>query len=242
MFNFDSDVLDEEYWSFEDESQVTGESPLISFAKKPGYDKDGNYGFVLSDKALDYATSVSAYVYEIWNDGETIELGETCDVDGDWDTGEFHDSFDGEWFSLPDGQNLAIYIAEWADDYIVYTSPILLNGEVTNLRIKQSYDGGIVVEGAWDGIEDSGMAAREIRQIANGDEIVPLYFSYDNDTDDPDVEGERYKVDGDFTVSYDLLQGSEYEYCFIIDDAYGDYYMADPAQFTIDDDGQIEYR
>jgi hypothetical protein len=242
LFSFDSDVLDEELWSFENESQATGESPLISFASKPGYDKDGNYGFTLSDKALDYAISVSAYVYEVWNDGFTIELGETCDVYGDWDTGKFYDSFDGEWFSLPDGQNLAIYVAEWTDDYIVYTSPILLNGEVTNLRIKQSLNGGdIVVEGAWDGIDENGMAAREIRQIASGDTIVPLYFSYDNETDDPDVEGEVYRVDGDFAVSYGLLQGSEYEYCFIIDDAYGDYYMTDCARFTIDDDGQIEY-
>lgn len=243
LFGFDSDVLDEEYWSFADESQETGESPLISFAEKPGFDRDGYYGFVLSDDALDCATSVSAYVYEIWDDGETIELGETCDVYGDWDTGEFYDQFDGEWFSLPDGQNLAIYVAEQTDDYVVYASPILLNGEVTNLRIKQSFgSGGIVVEGAWDGIDDNGMAAREIRQIVKGDKIVPLYFSYDNETDDPDVEGETYKVDGDFEVNYDLLQGSEYEYSFIIDDAYGDYYMTEPARFTIDEDGEIEYR
>ena len=38
---------------------------------------------MLSDKARDYATSVSAYVFEIWDD-EVIELGETCDVYGDY--------------------------------------------------------------------------------------------------------------------------------------------------------------
>ena len=56
---------------------------LCGFSQKPDYDKDGSYGFVLSDKARDYATSVSAYVFEIWDD-EVIELGETCDVYGDY--------------------------------------------------------------------------------------------------------------------------------------------------------------
>lgn len=240
LFGFDSGVLDEEYWSFENESQETGQSPLISFSQKPNYDKDGSYGFVLSDKARDYAVSVSAYVFEIWDD-EAIELGETCDVYGDWETGAFHDDFDGSWISLPDGQNLATYVAEWTDDYVVYTSPILLNGEVTNLRMKQYFDSwDIVVEGAWDGIDENGMAARDIREIVKGDKIVPLYFSYDNDTDDPDVEGEKYKVDGDFAVGYDQLQGYEYEYSFIIEDVYGDYFISDPARFSIED-GEILY-
>lgn len=240
LFGFDFDVLDEEYWSFENESQETGQSPLISFSQKPDYDKDGSYNFVLSDKAREYAVSVSAYVFEVWGD-EAIELGETCDVYGDWETGAFHDDFDGSWISLPDGQNLATYVAEWTDDYIVYTSPIRLNGEVTSLRMKQSFDSwDIVVEGAWDGIDENGMAARDIRKIVKGDKIVPLYFSYDNDTDDPDVEGESYKVKDDFKVGYDQLQGNEYEYSFIIEDVYGDYYMTDPARFSIED-GDIMY-
>lgn len=241
-FSYDSDSLNEEYWSYENESEPTGESPLITFDKKPGFDSDGYYGFVLSKESLDYATSVSAYVYERWDDGQTIELGETCEVDGDWSKGSFYDAFDGSWLSLPDGQNLATYVAETTDDYIVYASPISLNGKDTNLRIRQYFNGGdIVVEGAWDGIDASGMASRNIETIETGDVIVPLYFSESNKGDNPDISGDDYKVDAKFAVTPELLQGHKYEYCFIIDDVYGDYYMTDAAVFEVSDDGEVTY-
>ena len=41
-------------------------------------------------------------------------------------------------------------------------------------------------------------------------------------------------------MGYDQLQGNEYEYSFIIEDVYGDYYMTDPARFSIED-GDIMY-
>ena len=242
-FGYDSDTLDEDYWSYENESSATGESPLISFAKKPGYNADGYYGFALSDESLDYAAAVSAYVYEIWDDGKTVELGETCDVYEDWESGEFYDDFDGRWLSLPDGQNLATYLAERTDDYVVYSSPVRLNGEETNLRIRQYLDDGeTVVEGAWDGIDENGMASRNIESIHKGDVIVPQYYSADNDGDDTDVDGEEYKVKGKFSVNLELLQGYEYEYSFIIDDVYGDYCMTDPAVFEVDDEGNVSYK
>ena len=241
-FNFDSDSLNEEHWNYENESQETGKSPLITFDKKPGFDKDGYYGFVLSKKALDYATSVSAYVYERWDDGRSVELGETIDVDGDWDTGSFYDAFNGMWLSLPDGQNLATYVAETTDDYVIYACPISLNGDYTNLRIRQYYDGGkAVVEGVWDGIDSNGMAARSIGTIEKGDVIIPLYFSEDNEKDDPDIMGDEYKVGGSLDVTPMQLQGNKYEYCFIIDDVYGDYYMTDAANFEVDDNGEVSY-
>ena len=42
-------------------------------------------------------------------------------------------------------------------------------------------------------------------------------------------------------MNYEPLQSEQYEYCFIIDDVYGDYLMTEPALFTVDDDGSIQY-
>ena len=242
-YGYDSDSLNEEYWSYENESQQTGQSPLIEFAEKPGYDEEGYYGFVLTKKSLEYATAVSAYVYEIWDDGQVVELGETCDVNEDWETGSFSDNFDGCWLSLPDGQNLATYVAERTDDGVVYTSPILLNGEETNLRIRVDFEHRkAAVEGAWDGIDANGMSSRTVRIIQDGDIIVPQYYSAENDSDNTDLDGEEYQVEGELVVSFEPLQGYEYEYSFIIDDVYGDYLMTEPAVFEVDDEGNISYK
>lgn len=170
-----------------------------------------------------------------------IEIGETYDLEADWDEGYFADAFDGYWLSLPDGQNLATYIVDTTDDYIIYSSPILLNDEETNLRIRQTYDGAITVEGAWDGIGNNGISSRDIVKIGTGDTIVPMYYSYDWDDEEDVYYGEEYDVEGKLRVDYSLLLEGEYLYSFCIDDVYGDYYMTDPVAFYVDADGEVMF-
>ena len=180
--------------------------------------------------------------YDEDEDGEGyIEIGETYDLEADWDEGYFADAFDGYWLSLPDGQNLATYIVDTTDDYIIYSSPILLNDEETNLRIRQTYDGAITVEGAWDGIGNNGISSRNIVKIGTGDTIVPMYYSYDWDDEEDVYYGEEYDVEGKLRVDYSLLLEGEYLYSFCIDDIYGDYYMTDPVAFYVDADGEVMF-
>ena len=180
--------------------------------------------------------------YDEDEDGEGyIEIGETYDLEADWDEGYFADAFDGYWLSLPDGQNLATYIVDTTDDYIIYSSPILLNDEETNLRIRQTYDGAITVEGAWDGIGNNGISSRNIVKIGTGDTIVPMYYSYDWDGEEDVYYGEEYDVEGKLRVDYSLLLEGEYLYSFCIDDVYGDYYMTDPVAFYVDADGEVMF-
>ena len=180
--------------------------------------------------------------YDEDEDGEGyIEIGETYDLEADWDEGYFADAFDGYWLSLPDGQNLATYIVDTTDDYIIYSSPILLNDEETNLRIRQTYDGAITVEGAWDGIGNNGISSRNIVKIGTGDTIIPVYYSYDWDDEEDVYYGEEYDVEGKLRVDYSLLLEGEYLYSFCIDDIYGDYYMTDPVAFYVDADGEVMF-
>lgn len=227
----------DDYWDYLDEYEQTGESSYITFAEEPQLDENGTFWFELDEDGYYNAADVYAMIYELSPDGEDIiELGETYDINSDWETGTFYDNFDGYWISLPDGQNLATYIVEDADDYTIYTSPILLNGEETNLRLKLDYtQGQIIIEGAWDGIDENGAAAREIVKLKEGDVIVPLYYAYSIEGDDEFYySGQEYTVDGDPEIYYDVMEDGEYYYSFCIDDIYGDYYLTDVVTFFIE--------
>ena len=206
-------------------------------------DDDGSFWFEFDDEGYNAAADVYGIVYQLSYDGEDIiELGETYDLNGGWSTGRFADDFDGWWISLPDGQNIATYIVEDTDDYTIYTSPILLNGEETNLRIKLDYSAGeIVIEGAWDGVNEYGALSRDIVKLQSGDVITPLYYAYSLETDDEFFYyGAEYTFTGTPEVTYDVREDGDYFFAFCIDDIYGDYYMSDFAAFTIED-GEVYY-
>lgn len=230
----DCESYDDSYFDNESYGE-SGESSLITFAEEPGFDDEGYYGFVLDENGLNYTADVSAMILMDLGDGTLLELGETYDVYTDWDNGYFSDNFDGKWLSLPDGSLLSMYIVEAGDDSTVYTSPIELNGKRTNLRIVQSGD-SIKIEGAWDGIDENGMAAREITKLKAGDKIAPIYYILADDSDSTYTADAYEWADGD-NVIYAQLPNADYYYAFSIDDVYGDYYLTDPVIFTVDDDG-----
>ena len=231
------------HWEYADNIKETGESKLVRFASEPAIDDEGIYGFSLTSKSLENVAAVYATVYQVSDDGKDyIELGETFDVDADWDKGTFRDYFDGYWMSLPDGQNLATYVVDYDEDFIVYTSPILLNGKETNLRIRQDAEGNVTIEGAWDGIGENGAAARSVVKLKDGDVIIPRYYSLDAETEEEgEWQGSEYKIEGTPEIVYGLLAEADFLYAFIIDDIYYDYYMTDFVAFNVDENGQTSF-
>ena len=234
----------EDHWEYVDNHSDT--STQITFASAPQVDDQGTFWFQFDQHGIENASVVSGIVYELSEDGkDLITLGETYDVWGDWDTGEFSDGFDGGWLSLPDGQNLNLAVDSATDEYIIYTSPITLNGQECYLRIRQNIeDGSTNVEGAWSGVTTNGAVDRGMTQIKRGDVIVPLYkgVSTSGDYTTSDYEGNPYTVDSaHLGVDYSYLPDGTYLYCFSITDAFGDVYVTDGAKFEIDEDGQIYF-
>ena len=239
---FDYSGEDDSYWTYLDDYEYA-ESTLITFDEEPQLDEDGIYHFVLSDEGWEYAADVYAVVFQMSADEEDyIELGETWDIDADWETGYFGDNFDGCWLSLPNGQDLATYIVDITADYVVYSSPVYLNGERTNLRMRQTWDGTVTVEGAWAGIDENGSSSREIIKLQDGDEIVPFYYSYSVETgEEGSYTGLTFIVDGELVIGYDTLEEGDYYYAFCIDDIYGNDYTTDFVTFYVDEDGEIYF-
>lgn len=183
-----------------------------------------------------------ALAYQEMKDGSFIELGEIWDVNLDPDSGYVSDNFDGRWLSLPDGQNLATYIVEVTDDYIVYTSPVLLGEEETYLRMRQYFDDSSVeVEGAWDGIDETGASSKNVIKLQKGDVITPTWYSISEEGEDLDeYVGEPFTLTGKkLDVDYDLLYEGDYAYAFCITDIYGDDFITDMASFSVDEAGEV---
>lgn len=227
----------DEYWDDYGDCEPTGESPLIVFQDEPQLLEDGTFAFSLTDESLEYTAGVQANVLVISDDGEDlIELGVSVDIIADWENGVYMDNFDGYWFSLPDGQNLAVYVVDECEGYDVYASPVLLNGEETNLRLTHDYiNGTVTIDGAWDGIDENGMASRNLYKLQPGDTITPLYYAEAIDSDDAyDYYGGEYVFDGEAEICFALLSDGEYLYCFTVDDIYGDYFITDVVNFTVD--------
>ena len=229
----------DDYWDYVDEYETGATSSLITFESEPAINDDGYYSFTLDDDGLTYAADVYGMVFMDMGDDTVVSIGESWDIVYDWDTGVFEDGFDGFWLALPDGQILNTVIVGGGYDYIVYSTPILLNGEETNLRMIQYEDGYVEVEGTWDGIAESGASDRGIVALEYGDVIAPVYTIYDLDSDDYlDYYGYGYEVDDDFYVSYSLLPEGDYFYAFVIDDVFGNSYMTDFVELYSDGEGE----
>ncbi len=233
--NCQCEDISEDY--FEDDDEEDDEdSKLITFEQAPVVSEEGSYWFQLDASGLEYASSVEAFVYMDVGAENVVELGETFDIQSDWENGLFVDNFDGSWLALPDGQLLATYVVDASEDSIVYTSPIYLNGKRTNLRIVQDSE-GVYIEGAWDGIDENGIAAREIKKISAGDTIAPMYYL----DDDSEYTASEYEWEEDDSIIYSSLPEASYYYCFLVEDVYGDYFISDFVIFNIDGEGNISF-
>lgn len=237
----------EEHWEYVDDH--TDSSQVITFAEEPHVDGEtGVYSFTFDEHGLSNAAVVSALVYEVSEDQKNLlALGETYDIYGDWETGEFSDGFNGQWLSLPDGQNLCTYVVSYeSDDYVIYTSPINLNGKDTFLRMRQSLaDGSVQVEGVWDGIGQNGAANRtELKSLKRGDVIIPRYdaFSTDTGTESTAYEGISYKLTSNtLKINYSALPDGSYLYDFCIEDVFGDHMVTPAITLEIDTNGDMYF-
>lgn len=250
------------YWDNQQDGNLNFDQnhSALAYEIEPYLDGDGYYTFKLTEGSLDVLESVYCNVmmsyYDDWDGREyMLDLGTDDYVDMDRSTGQCRDSFDGGWFALPDGQPLCVYLIGSEDidgkTYCnIYTSPIYLNGEYTNLKIRQTYRfNGEYYEtistdilGAWEGIDENGSAAREVYKLRYGDRIEPCYYAYDPFTFEyiTDYCGDEYIYSGSGEIGIYYLYDGDYYYAFEIGDYFGNTLYTDFVMFGIED-GELFY-
>ncbi len=138
----------------------------------------GNAVLTLGPDADSLLTYVGFSLYYMNNEEDTkLLLGLDNDLIADWENGVFTDNFRGVWGSI-DGILVYMELTFDGDDYNLYSVPVMLNGEEYSLQVVYDFEQEEwSILGARQGIDETGMAGKELRRLKTGDEIIPIWYS-----------------------------------------------------------------
>ena len=219
------------------EITITQDTELEDF---PLYvDEDGNSVLEIGSEA---AATLQAVYYQLCyvseEDDIILLLGRDNDIYMDWDEGIFRDNFRGVWGAI-DGCLCYMEIVYEGDDYNLYSVPILLNGDEYNLRVVYSYtDEEYSILGARRGIDDNGMADKNLVQLEPGDEITTLHYAMtiSGDEEEPEqVPVDTITVTEDTVFTEEDLGDGNFVIFYEMVDMQNNSYYSDLAYFAVED-------
>ena len=166
---------------------------------------------------------------------QMLLLGTDNDMTCDWENGVFSDNFRGVWGSI-DGHLVYMELSSESEDYNLYSVPVLLNGEAYNLQVVYDFtDEEWRILGARQGIDDTGMADKELRQLETGDELTILWYMDNLSSDEDNLEAyavETITVTENTAFGECELPDGDYVMMFEMQDAMGNYAYSDGVMFT----------
>ena len=160
-------------------------------------------------------------------------LGTDNDLEADWENGVFYDNFRGVWGAI-DGHIVYMELSFEGEDYNLYSVPILLNGEEYNLQVAYDFSAGAwSILGASQGLDESGMASKELRLLEEGDVITTIWqlASFSGDDDFEMYAAEELTVTADTSFGETALPDGQYGMVFELRDAAGNYAYSDAVLF-----------
>jgi hypothetical protein len=197
-------------------------------------DDAGTAFLTLSPDAQNILAGIGFQLYYVSEESDTMMLlGTDNDMTADWENGVFFDNFRGVWGAI-DGCLVYMELSDECEDYNLYSVPVLLNGEDYNLQVVYDFTSEAwSILGAWQGIDESGMADKELRLLQEGDEITTLWkvTSLSGDDDFESYPADTITVTADTAFSEAPLFDGTYRMVFEMWDAMGNYAYSDPVQF-----------
>lgn len=197
-------------------------------------------GYAVLTLSPDTLATVSEVTFQLaYLDEESdmmLFLGSDNDLDQDWKNGVFKDNFRGVWGCI-DGRLCHMEIIYQGDDYNLYNVPVLLNGVPSQLKVAYDYnDEEYYILGAQKGLDDCGMADRNMARLRAGDVITTLHKAASTTGDD---QFEWYEYDTLVVNRYtsfsemDLGDG-QFALLFTLTDGRGETTYADEVIVTVE--------
>ncbi|MBO5292515.1 MAG: hypothetical protein J6B10_04960 [Lachnospiraceae bacterium] len=195
----------------------------------------------LGSEANDILAGIGFSLFYVDEENDQMMLlGTDNDLTADWDNGVFYDNFRGVWGAI-DGHLVYMELSFEGEDYNLYSVPILLNGEEYNLQVAYDFNAEEwSILGASQGLDESGMASKELRLLAEGDVITTIWklASYSGDDDFEMYTAEELTVTADTSFGEADLYDGSYSMVFEMWDAMGNYAYSDAVTFDCTD-GEI---
>ena len=195
---------------------------------------EGASVLTLGTEAADVLSGIgfSLYYVDVEND-QMMLLGTDNDLIADWENGIFYDNFRGVWGAI-DGHLVYMELSFEGEDYNLYSVPVLLNGEAYNLQVVYDFTTETwAILGASQGLDESGMASKELRLLVEGDVITTIWqmASYSGEDDFEMYAAEELTVTADTTFGEAPLFDGSYSLVFEMWDAAGNYAYSDAVTF-----------
>lgn len=195
---------------------------------------EGTSYLTLGSEAKDILSGIGFSLFYIDEDNDQMMLlGTDNDLTADWENGVFYDNFRGVWGSI-DGHLVYMELSYEGEDYNLYAVPILLNGEEYNLQVAYDFtteEWSIL--GASQGLDESGMASKELRLLEEGDVITTIWqlASYTGEEEFEMYASEELTVTADTSFGEMSLFDGSYAMVFEMWDATGNYAYSDAVTF-----------
>ena len=177
-----------------DDFDLSGDDVMWVIINEEGYPE-----LHMKPEFADAMSEVRVKVRQMFQVDETridlVDWGTSERISTDWRDGTACAWFNGFWSSL-DGVALNNEICYACDDYVIFSSPIMLNGEICNLHCVLERETETMASGAlhtaydWHILgarkardEETGMPDKYLIQLKPGDEIIPIYYVRQNAQD-----------------------------------------------------------
>ena len=166
-------------------------------------------------------------------------LGIDNDIFKNWDDLTFHSNFRGIWLAL-NGVELYFSITETSRDRVVFTSPVLVNGQYQNLRFAYLWDddhesGRYEILGLWSGLSQSDCSsapsAREGTPLQSGDEVTVIRRMADSANYTTHYELSKTVTIGPEggVITEEPLCQKNYQYIYAVTDIFGRVFYSSSA-------------
>lgn len=155
--------------------------------------------------------------------GTLLFLAMDSEIDRDEGGDELLDWFTGETLTL-NGHPVSLLLTNDEAGVLEYRVPIRLNGAPADLLVlADPVTGWSEVVGAWSGVDlATGLVARDLGPVQEGDRITPLLYAYDIATRRTHLEaGAEFVVDAPLALGYTPLPPGSYGYGFYLVDIAG---------------------
>lgn len=198
-------------------------------------------GYAVLDIGPDIANRLKGVYFQLAymdvDNDISLLLGRDNDLYADWESGIFMDNFRGVWGAI-DGHYVHMEIVYEGEDYNTYSVPILLNGEEYSLRVVYDYnDASYNILGARKGLDETGMADKNLVQLQPGDVITTIHYAatVSGDDDFETYESDTFTVTENTSFEEEWIGDGMYVMLFELEDISGDTIWSDPILFTIED-------